>query len=313
MKAVLRQRRAWLTVFLLPAITAAASDVARRALLLDAHSTIAAVVAVGERGTVLRSTDQARSWSTVATGVYATLTAVSFADSQHGWVVGHDGLILATVDGGRSWSKQWASDQPTDSFLDVLALDNRRVIAIGAYGLYAATTDGGRNWQRRAILEDDYHLNRISRAPAGELFIAGESGTLLHSRDDGNTWERFFPPYDGSFYGILPLGVDTLIAYGLRGHVFRSEDRGRTWEAVDAGTTGAISTGLELPEGGVVLAGQVRGLLLALPASPGLQRAAVPITAAIAELVLLEDGAILAVGEAGATRIERRELAGERR
>ena len=35
------------------------------------------------------------------------LTAVNFIDSQRGWAVGHDGLILASTDGGISWSLQY--------------------------------------------------------------------------------------------------------------------------------------------------------------------------------------------------------------
>ena len=33
-----------------------------------------------------------------------TLTAVRFADAQHGWAVGHGGVILATQDGGEQWT-----------------------------------------------------------------------------------------------------------------------------------------------------------------------------------------------------------------
>src|SRR5690606_13888501 len=140
--------------------------------------------------------------------VRATLTGVSFATHaapQLGWAVGHDALILHSTDEGRTWVKQYQGDDLEESFLDVLALDAQRVIAVGAYGLFAITADGGRTWTRRKIDADDYHLNRITRGPSGTLYLAGEHGTLLRSADNGQTWTPIPAPYEGSFYGILPI------------------------------------------------------------------------------------------------------------
>jgi photosystem II stability/assembly factor-like uncharacterized protein len=65
--------------------------------------------AVGEGGTILHTTDGGTSWRRQATGVRSRLCAVSFVDSDNGWVVGHDrgtssSVVLRTVDGGRSWT-----------------------------------------------------------------------------------------------------------------------------------------------------------------------------------------------------------------
>src|SRR5262245_18082977 len=83
-----------------------APDVAPRMLLLDGALAGSEVVVVGERGTILCSADNARTWQAAASPTPATLTAVAFADNgKHGWAVGHDALILATADGGRTWQK----------------------------------------------------------------------------------------------------------------------------------------------------------------------------------------------------------------
>src|SRR5206468_4229578 len=120
-----------------------------------------------------------------------------------------------------TWTKSWQSENLEDSFLDVLALDDASVIAIGAYGLFLRTDDVGKTWMREKIIDDDYHLNRISRGRTGTLYIAGEHGLLLRSRDQGLKWSRLHAPYDGSFYGVLALDQRTLLAHGLRGRVFR--------------------------------------------------------------------------------------------
>jgi photosystem II stability/assembly factor-like uncharacterized protein len=279
-----------------------ASDIASHLLLLDAAAAGSDFVAVGERGTILRSVDNARTWQPALDTTTATLTALTFAaDANHGWTVGHDALILATTDGGHVWQKQWQGENLSDSFLDVLALDAQHVIAVGAYGLFLATTDGGKTWDRRKILADDFHLNRVSRGPTGTLYLAGEHGTLLRSADNGTTWTPIAAPYDGSFYGILPLDKRTLLAHGLRGRLYRSTDDGATWEPVATPQPVLLATALQLKSNFIVVAGQARGLIVSRDYGRTFSAWSAPLATAVAKLIELPDGSIFAVGEAGVT------------
>lgn len=295
-----RCRRVFAPGLLATALAAAAAP-APRVLLLDAVSTGAALVAVGEHGTILRSADAGANWAAVPADVAATLTGVGFApDGRNGWAVGHDALILATRDGGASWSRQWQGPDLEASLLDLCALSDQQVIAVGAYGLYLATADGGRTWQERKVLEEDMHLNRITRGPTGTLYIAGERGTLLRSRDAGATWVRIDSPYDGSFYGVLPLGERELIAYGLRGRVFRSADDGETWTATPVERPMLLATALQTRAGALVLAGQSRAFYGSRTASSPVIALVADSTDAIAELAETPDGTLWAFGEGGA-------------
>jgi photosystem II stability/assembly factor-like uncharacterized protein len=282
------------------AVLAAAAP-APRVLLLDAALAGPALLTVGEHGAILRSTDAGANWAIVPSGTRATLTGVAFApDGRHGWAVGHDALILATADGGASWQPQWQGPSLEASLLDVCALSARQVIAVGAYGLYLASGDGGRTWQERKILEEDMHLNRITRGPTGTLYLAGERGTLLRSRDAGATWTRIDSPYDGSFYGILPLGERRLLAYGLRGRVFRSADDGETWMAAPVDRPMLLATAVQTKAGAIVLAGQSRACYGSRDGSAPLVALAGVGTDAIAELLETPDGRLWAFGEGGA-------------
>lgn len=289
------------------AVTTSAAP-APRVLLLDAaFASRDTIVAVGERGAILRSTDAAVSWSTIPAppDARATLTGVAFApDSQHGWAVGHDALILVTSDAGQTWHKQHQGDDLESSFLDVCALDPQRALAIGAYGLCLATSDGGRTWSPRKIIDDDAHFNRLTRARDGTLYIAGERGTLLRSRDSGESWEPLDAPYDGSFYGILPLSDGALLAYGLRGHVFRSSDGGKTWQQIPLERPTLVATAVQTPGGVLVLAGQSPGLYLSRDRGHTFQPWPDELIPAIAELLPLSDDTVLAFGEAGATHLD---------
>jgi photosystem II stability/assembly factor-like uncharacterized protein len=282
-----------------------AADITPRMLLLDGAVTASAVIAVGERGTIVRSLDQARTWQTSTVPATTTLTGVSFApDAQHGWAVGHDALILTTTDGGLSWAKQYQGESLEDSFLDVLALDADRIIAVGAYGLYVSSKDGGRSWTRQEVLTEDRHLNRISRGPGGNLYIAGESGTLLRSSDSGASWKAIPAPYEGSFYGVMPVDQATLVAYGLRGHLFRSADDGATWENIPTPHPMLLATAVRRKNGFLIFAGQARTLLVSSNDGKSVSQSAEARPTAIAELIELDNGALLALGEEGANVLE---------
>lgn len=280
--------------------TTAADAAAQRLLLLDAARVSDEIVAVGEIGTVLRSPDSGRSWTSVAPATKATLTAVSFASgSPRGWAVGHDALILATEDGGKTWTKAWQGEDLDSSFLDVCALSTDHVIAVGAYGLYLMTGDGGKTWTSRQILDEDMHLNRISRGPTGTLYLAGERGTLLRSTDAAASWTPIDAPYDGSFYGILPLGPERLLAYGLRGRVFLSSDDGASWTPVPLPQPALIASAVHLADGTVVLAGQARAQFISRDLGQSFTRWPLGFDHAIAELLVAPAGRLLAFGEAG--------------
>ena len=231
--------------------------------LLDGVVVGSEIVAVGDGGAIIHSTDSGKTWEKSEVAAQSTLFGVSFAgDAEHGWAVGREGLILASVDGGLTWQKQWQSENRSDWFLDVLSLDQNRVIAIGKNGLYVETSDGGARWTRRSVIDRDSHLNRISRGPSGTLYLAGEHGTVLRSRDEGVAWVQLPSPMDTTLYGILPLDPHTLLAYGgsTAGSIYRSEDNGETWAAIRLVRRGLmVKTGMVTRDGSVLLLGLAGG------------------------------------------------------
>ena len=191
----------------------------------------------------------------------------------------------------------------SSDLLDVIALDAGHVIAIGAYCLCLESLDEGKTWQRRRPIADDLHFNRITRGPTGELYIAGERGTLLRSRDNGSQWQTLKAPYEGSFYGILPLDRRTLLAYGLRGRLFRSSDDGETWRPVETAVEGLLAAGLQLRGNLILLGGSVRGLLVSRNYGETFAPLAASPVGAVSALLQLPDGSVLALGEDGVVAV----------
>jgi photosystem II stability/assembly factor-like uncharacterized protein len=258
----------------LQAETSAAADAgyaiespkAVHSLLLDIVNTGERLVAVGNRGHILYSNDQGQSWQQAKVPTRQMLTSLFFVDAQHGWVVGHDAQILATTDGGLTWTKQFEDLEREAPLLDIWFKDLQTGYAVGAYGALLETLDGGETWDDisdRLDNEDAYHLNSIAAVKDSGLFIVGEMGAMFRSSDWGETWETIEDaPYEGSLFGVT--GTDqsgVLLAYGLRGHLFRSTDFGDSWQQVRLETAGngplefGLAGGSLLDDGSVVIVG----------------------------------------------------------
>lgn len=284
------------------------APLAVRSLLLDVARVDDRLVAVGERGHILLSDDNGGSWRQVEVPTRATLTAVHFHDGQRGWVVGHDAVILRTTDGGENWERVHYAPEDETPFLDVW-FDTAEVgYAIGAYGFYFVTRDGGTNWEWQPISDADFHLNQIKPAPDGRLYIAAEAGMAYRSDDGGLTWIELPSPYDGSFFGTLPIGEGTVLLFGLRGHLFRSSDQGMTWQALATDTVAMLTDGVVLDDGRIVVVGLGGVLLVSDDGGAGFRLSPLATRLGISAAVQAADGSLVLVGEGGPRRLPLAEL-----
>lgn len=276
-----------------------------QSLLLDVARAGSRLVAVGDRGHVLLSEDEGRTWRQVIVPTRAMLTGVSFGDATHGWAVGHDGVILATVDGGNSWTRQDEGGDLETVYLDVHFVDGVRGFAVGAYGKFLATTDAGKTWSPSAPSADELHYNQITPGPDGTLYLAGEIGMLLVSRDGGLVWNRLEVPYDGSLYGTLPLRDRELLVHGLRGNVLLSSDAGETWSVRETAVPVLIMAGLRLKSGVIVLAGTGGNFHVSRDGGATFRHwQPAEYHGGVSALLETADGGLLAVGENGAVRLQ---------
>lgn len=214
------------------------------------------LVAVGDYGVVALS-EGGQDWRQArAVPVDTLLTAVSFADAQNGWAVGHGGVLLHTRDAGESWTlQQRLEGNPV--LLSVWFENTRHGIVTGAYGYASETQDGGQSWQRLSLgaNDDDYHLNHIFCAPDGSLFIAAEGGNAYRSRDNGVTWEALDTGVSGSLWSGITLRDGRVLLAGMSGRVLLSKDRGDSWRELDSGSQEAITAVTQLADGRVVVVG----------------------------------------------------------
>jgi len=301
-----------------PLVQAAAADAASfsvpsaravSSLLLDVAHAGKRLVTVGERGHVLYSDDDGANWTQAKVPTRQMLTAVYFVDDQHGWAVGHDALILASSDGGATWSKQFEDLEREAPLLDVWFKDAQHGFAIGAYGALLATRDGGSTWDDvsdRLDNQDTYHLNAIADVPGAGLFIVGEMGSLFRSTDGGATWETLEGPYQGSLFGVIASGEPSgLLVFGLRGHLFHSTDAGETWQQVALSTaSGAdlefgLASAATLGDGSIVVVGHGGSVLRSTDHGNSFSVFNRPDRVSLAGVTAGADGKLVLVGQGG--------------
>ena len=109
------------------------------------HGGITAGTAVGETGTIIRTTDGGASWVNQSVAATDSLYGVSFIDANMGMAVGTGGLILRTTDGGAKWKFE---SRTTIDLYGVSFTDIDKWIAVGDTGAILRTTDGGASWTR---------------------------------------------------------------------------------------------------------------------------------------------------------------------
>lgn len=285
----------WATAFVHPLDEPAMRNrLAARSTLLAVTRAGQRTVAVGQRGLAVYSDDEGRTWTQASVPVSTDLVAVAFAADRLGWAVGHGGVVLHTTDGGANWVKQFDGRQAVQlavetferrladgaaverllaeerSFVDGgtqpflgLYFENERVgYVVGTFNRIFRTEDGGSSWvpwMDRTENPDGLHFNAIA-GRGGKVYLAGEQGIVWRLDAASGRFVRAPTGYSGTLFGLLPISATVVLAYGMRGSVYRSSDAGVTWQRVPLATLAGVTDGALLPDGAVVLVTQAGGM-----------------------------------------------------
>lgn len=220
------------------------------------------LVAVGERGHIIWSDDSGRSWNQAEVPTRQMLNAVFFINDSKGWAVGHDGLVLVTRDGGKTWElqldglkfvRQQAADQlpALQADVDKLKADlaaAERMCEVaeeqGKEDLSAQDAVGSIQDQidskEEALSDAEAALKETAAPPLMDVWFADENngfavgafGQFLKTTDGGVLWQSATALLDnaekGHLNAITGQGKVIFIA-AEAGRIYRSQDGGNTW------------------------------------------------------------------------------------
>ncbi len=158
---------------------------------------------------------------------------IEFRGSE-GWIIGEDGYVLKTVNGGRAWElSKWGSF----TLNDIEMLTSQKGFIAADNGIILETTDGGDSWKAREWPETLNNFNSIEFS--GDLGIAtASSGVILTTSDGGATWKKLLIEQAKRKDAYVDLnsvrfaGGRTVWITGDEGVILKSSDRGASWSQI---------------------------------------------------------------------------------
>ncbi|MCW2923224.1 MAG: hypothetical protein JWM98_628, partial [Thermoleophilia bacterium] len=190
------------------------------------------------RGRAIRSVDGGATWTELTAFLGANLgenaNAVAAVDASTAWVVGDNGLIRKTTNGGGSaWTAQTCG--AAVNLYEVTARSASWAIAVGTSGRICRTTDGT-NWtvQPSGTVQQ---LRGISMADANVGWVVGHNDTILKTTDGGATWVSQNTTTGEQYKDVHAVSATSAWATGTNGVVVRTVNGGTTWTVVTPVTT----------------------------------------------------------------------------
>lgn len=158
---------------------------------------------------ILHTGDGGQTWVQLNSPGLALIRQLAFADDLHGWtlVSADDGSgknrfsIMATADGGHTWSQQWSQEAQQDGRFYRMQFFNGSQGLVQLGETILVTADGGGSWEQRPGPQG---AASFSFASPQEGWAAG-GGSIWRTADGGATWTSQW---------IMPDKIKDEFAYG---------------------------------------------------------------------------------------------------
>ena len=191
--------------------------------------------AVGDAGTALYTYNGGGTWLTMhKTGPAGFLRGISFNYPELGVVVGNDGLIYSTLDGGNNWQEDTSGVSVNLWDVEVFKhyISSDRIIAVGYGGTIL------RKWWEPDMLYEDWELRSYDHAEdlygvdirGRDAWAAGQFGSIAYTSNSGNTWEIQHQDLGYHLYDIHFPTQNYGWAVGMSAKILHSENKGADWE-----------------------------------------------------------------------------------
>jgi photosystem II stability/assembly factor-like uncharacterized protein len=188
------------------------------------------LIAVGENGATLRTSDAGLTWQAVAADKSAWLASISTAGSNT-VAVGEGGKIFHSADLGAKWTFL-QQKQPTINVSSVARADKDAILIAGGSSILRSA--GGKDFMK-AKTATDKAVNAICLIDSLVGVAVGAEGTIQRTVDGGQTWTAVESGTKRVLSVVAFSDERNGIAvgnYGFAGpSMVRTEDGGSTWHA----------------------------------------------------------------------------------
>ena len=202
---------------------------------------------------VLQTTDGGQTWHQIPDQFKNKIRSVWFIDAQRGWALTIDRDILATSDGGATWTIQRKAgkvklkilgnrrqpdlDQP-EQIDQLYFIDASHGWAWGGGrkdeyaeqpGILLTTIDGGKNWNQIPY-PFDQQTTAMFFIDADHAWASSMGGSFYQTADGGLNWNKVQTKLPEDVFGALFFtSINDGWAVGRSGRLAKTTDGGRTW------------------------------------------------------------------------------------
>jgi len=212
-------------------------------------------VAVGESGTILRTTDSGHIWRPVQSPTNSTLRSVAIVFGGKLVAVGDEGVILLSSDIGITWHR--VSSPPIRENLVLITARGPGALAIGSDGGVLVGTASGQIWNR-SLFPMQHGSVRAAFANLDSVF-AIQDNRLLQLPSSGPLWQSIRMSVPKGQLETLTFGDPNHgMVFGMTlnyGFAMVTSDGGRSWKRVAIPVASEIVSVVETPFGVVYAAG----------------------------------------------------------
>jgi polar amino acid transport system permease protein len=182
----------------------------------------------GENGEIWKTVDGGNTWESKVLATSSDLYGIDFMNETHGLVVGENGLVYGTSNGGQVWEVREIPASVTSTLRDVLYISDIRAFIVGDNGVFLKSTDNvnpivGWVWDKMPT-NTEIHLTGITFRSINKLWVSGFNGTILQTKDGGNSFTVQKIPPEFNFQDIYSIamfngkygwsvGIDGLMLY----------------------------------------------------------------------------------------------------
>ena len=157
-----------------------------------------------------------------------TYYSIFFSDENNGWIVGYDGTIKYSSDGGNTWKSQQSG--VSSNLWDVCFISNDIGWVCGQNNTILKTINGGKTWHNISP-EDSNEKTYVAIKFIDDAigWTSNNNGEILKTTDGGFSWE-IRKKYGSGGTRLAVLNANTI--YTLRGYLYKTFDGGISWDSV---------------------------------------------------------------------------------
>jgi photosystem II stability/assembly factor-like uncharacterized protein len=212
------------------------------------------VVAVGQGGEIVKSTNDGSSWQTIKASQAGSLDlwSVAFADANTVWAGGQSGTLDVSGDGGTTWTPWRVTDSSGKAYypnIHQIAFTSPSVgyLAGGEFssvggstyeiGEVFRTTNGGSTWNLLSNVPAEEQWNSITFNGAGVGLAVATNGDIARTTD-GVNWTKVNYTINRTLTKLNDVAFTadgtTAVAVGDNAVLLQSTDAGLSWQQVAA-------------------------------------------------------------------------------